>query len=156
MQYTIVSKLPPNEAGAVWWHIKVGDKFFIVSANTVPYSGPETYVFPANELGEVTDWGELVGLRGTLDHKEAIAELFEYLSERDEEEDDTEIISESESYERFDDFLDELYATVRVCGYDYDPARVLKEIDPVAYREEYNNWLDNELNEGSFKLEQDL
>lgn len=63
------------------------------------------------------------------------------------------IISERESYERFDSFLDEVYETVTICGYDYDPSRALKEIDPVAYREEYNNWLDNELNEGSFKLE---
>lgn len=69
---------------------------------------------------------------------------YDPFEENENEEDSVETISERESYERFDDFLNELYATVTVCGYDYDPARVLKEIDPVAYREEYNNWLDSE------------
>lgn len=33
----------------------------------------ETYIFPANELGEVLDWGELDGSqKGTLDHSVAL------------------------------------------------------------------------------------
>lgn len=47
--------------------------FVITSAADVIYSGPETYIFPANSLGEVTDWGELPGsLRGSLNHETAI------------------------------------------------------------------------------------
>lgn len=73
------------------------------------------------------------------------------VEEEDEEESNT--ISEREALERFDDFLNECWETVHICGYDYDPARALKQCDEVAYREEFNNWLDNELREGSFKLE---
>lgn len=53
-------------------------------------------------------------------------------------------ISEREALERFDDFLNEVYPTISICGYDYDPARALKNCDQVAYREEFNNWLDAE------------
>lgn len=35
--------------------------------------GAETYIFPANEVGEVTDWGELEGsFHGDLDHIRAL------------------------------------------------------------------------------------
>ena len=46
----------------------------IVSATNVPFGGgPETYVFEANEDGEVTNWGELDGsFKGGLDHAEAL------------------------------------------------------------------------------------
>jgi hypothetical protein len=48
-------------------------EFIAVSAARVPYSGPETYIFPADEEGNVLDWGELDGsYRGGLDHREAI------------------------------------------------------------------------------------
>lgn len=47
--------------------------FVIVSAATVPFSGPETYIFPATEDGEIVGWGELRGsYRGGLDHTEAL------------------------------------------------------------------------------------
>ncbi len=47
--------------------------YVIVSASVVPFSGPETYIFPANEEGEVISWGEMDGsYRGGLSHKEAI------------------------------------------------------------------------------------
>lgn len=53
-------------------------------------------------------------------------------------------IHEREALERFDDFLNEVYPTISICGYDYDPAQALKQCDEVAYREEFNNWLDHE------------
>lgn len=70
----------------------------------------------------------------------------EVSSESDETEDEEEsnTIHEREALERFDEFLDEIHPTVTVCGYNYDPARALKELDPTAYREEFNNWLDSE------------
>lgn len=41
----------------------------IVSSTSVPITGPETYIFPASERGEVLDWGELEGSqRGVMDH----------------------------------------------------------------------------------------
>lgn len=43
-------------------------EFVAVSATVAPFSGPETYIFPADEEGNVTGWGELPGsCRGTLD-----------------------------------------------------------------------------------------
>lgn len=53
-------------------------------------------------------------------------------------------VSEREALERFDDFLNEVFPTYSICGYDYDPAQALKNCDQVAYREEFNNWLDAE------------
>lgn len=45
----------------------------VVSAADVPYSGPETFIFGANEKGEISDWGELPGsYRGGLDHEQAL------------------------------------------------------------------------------------
>lgn len=52
---------------------KVTCDHVVVSAVHVAYSGPETYVFPADDAGEVIDWGELDGsFKGALDHEEAL------------------------------------------------------------------------------------
>lgn len=49
-----------------------GHTFVVVSAVRV-LGEPETYIFQANEYGEVTSWGELNGsMRGTLDHETAL------------------------------------------------------------------------------------
>lgn len=45
----------------------------IVSAVVAPYTGPETYIFPATEAGVPVNHGELDGsFRGGLDHAEAL------------------------------------------------------------------------------------
>lgn len=49
---------------------------------------------------------------------------------------------------RFDEFLDECYPEVKIAGYTYSTSHALKEIDPIAYREGFNNWLDSEISEG--------
>lgn len=50
-----------------------GNEFVAVSAVVAFYSGPETYIFPANSDGKVASWGELDGsFRGSLDHEEAL------------------------------------------------------------------------------------
>lgn len=52
---------------------KSSTEFVVVSATIAPYSGPETYIFPADEAGEVISWSELSGsYRGGLDHAEAL------------------------------------------------------------------------------------
>ena len=44
-----------------------------VSAADVPFSGPETYIFPCDSGGKVTDWGEMDGsFKGSLDHERAL------------------------------------------------------------------------------------
>ena len=48
-----------------------GERHVIVSATVV--CDPETYIFAADEYGEVTSWDELPGsFRGALDHAEAL------------------------------------------------------------------------------------
>lgn len=45
----------------------------VVSAVIAPYTGPETYIFAADEHGNITDWGEMDGSqRGTLDHEDVL------------------------------------------------------------------------------------
>jgi hypothetical protein len=48
-------------------------RYVVVSASNVPYSGPETYIFPADDQGAVLNWSELSGsFKGALDHDQAI------------------------------------------------------------------------------------
>jgi hypothetical protein len=47
--------------------------YVIISAVYADFTGPETYMFPANENAEVLSWGELDGsFRGGLDHEKAL------------------------------------------------------------------------------------
>jgi hypothetical protein len=47
--------------------------YVIVSAVIAMFSGPETYIFPATETGEILNWGELDGsYRGELNHDTAL------------------------------------------------------------------------------------
>ncbi len=70
---------PPLVVPADHWDTDTAGKSFryvIVSAADVVFSGPETYVFPAEKHGDlfdVADWGELEGsFRGALDHERAL------------------------------------------------------------------------------------
>ena len=48
----------------------------ILSAAMVLFTGPETYIFPANERGEIQSWIELDGsMRGTLDHNAVLSSI---------------------------------------------------------------------------------
>jgi hypothetical protein len=47
--------------------------YVVVSATVVMFSGPETYIFPANKDGEVLNWIDLEGsFQGALDHAKAL------------------------------------------------------------------------------------
>lgn len=49
-----------------------GHEFVVVSAVSV-FGEPETYIFPADESGEVLGWAQLEGsFRGDLDHAQAL------------------------------------------------------------------------------------
>lgn len=48
--------------------------YVVVSAAVVPWSGPETYIFGANEAGKILNFLELPGsFRGDLDHEAALS-----------------------------------------------------------------------------------
>lgn len=47
--------------------------YIVVSATVAMFSGPETYLFPADNNGKVLGWEELDGsYRGGMDHQMAI------------------------------------------------------------------------------------
>ncbi len=57
------------------WDEKVKGKhaFVVVSATNAMFSGPETYIFPADKKGKIKSWGELDGsYRGGSDHRRAL------------------------------------------------------------------------------------
>ena len=56
-------------------------------------------------------------------------------------------ITDYELHERYDDMLDECYGTATVAGMEFDTARALKELDPIAYRCGFHDWIDSELGE---------
>lgn len=41
----------------------------------------------------------------------------------------------------FEEFLDSVYETVSICGHTWDAGRALRKLDPIAFREEFLNWL---------------
>lgn len=73
---TIIRKLENYTGDAVLVECEEGGplpRFVVVSATVAPFSGAETYIFAANEEGEVDDWSELDGsYRGGLNHAEAL------------------------------------------------------------------------------------
>jgi len=56
-------------------------------------------------------------------------------------------ISEYDLYKRFDELLNEIYPVVTLGQLRYEPAEVLKKMDPIAYQCEFNDWLDTEAEE---------
>jgi hypothetical protein len=49
----------------------------------------------------------------------------------------------SEEYEEYDDFLDEVSGDVQIGILSYSASQVLKEVDPIAYRCGFSDWLDS-------------
>ena len=78
MKATKIKDLPTSKTGAIQVLFKMeppleGNEFVVVSGVSVPYSGPETYIFPADEEGIIIDFGELDGsFRGAIDINEAL------------------------------------------------------------------------------------
>ena len=33
-----------------------------------------------------------------------------------------------------EEMLNEMFGTIRICGYEYESGRILKEVDPIAFR----------------------
>ena len=58
-------------------------------------------------------------------------------------------LTEAELYERYDDALDgdDDDQLIRIGTLTYTASRVLKAVDPIAYRVGFNDWVDGELGE---------
>lgn len=46
-------------------------------------------------------------------------------------------------YKEYDEMLDDCYDLVKVAGYEYETSRVLKEVDPIAYRCGFLDWVNS-------------
>lgn len=53
-------------------------------------------------------------------------------------------MKEQQAIKLFNEFLDDIYDQISVCGYEYSPSDLLESVDPIAYREEFLNWCDAE------------
>ena len=74
---------PPYEVRDWDGEVECVAEFVVVSAVNAMFTGPETYIFPADETGRVTSWAELEGsYRGGYDHEQAINGLLEWVNVR--------------------------------------------------------------------------
>ena len=64
-----------------------------------------------------------------------------------------EALDDYDLHELFDSMLDELYGTVEVAGLTFDVVTMIKELDPIAYLCSYVDWLDAQVQGGSFTEE---
>jgi hypothetical protein len=53
-------------------------------------------------------------------------------------------MSTNEALALYDDFLNETSEVINVCGYLFEPARALRELDPIGYRCGFHDWADSE------------
>lgn len=58
-----------------------------------------------------------------------------------------EALTEDDLYDRYDDMLDEVTGEVEIAGYSYSASYAFKNIDPIAYRCGFGDWLDSEIGE---------
>jgi hypothetical protein len=42
--------------------------------------------------------------------------------------------------EYYDDMLNEIFGTIKICGYEYSASRALYRVDEIAYREGMNDY----------------
>ena len=59
-------------------------------------------------------------------------------------EDGYEVVPEYRAEELYEDMLDDVYGVVSVAGYLYDTSRLLKEVDPIAFRVGFNDYCDSQ------------
>lgn len=59
---------------SISWQFEPESTYFVITSTaTFKETGPETYIFAANEEGKIIDYAELNGsMRGCLDHEGAI------------------------------------------------------------------------------------
>lgn len=86
----------------------------------------DVYSFTRSELGGAPDWADYVDESG-------------------------ELFSAGELEDVYQDDLGDFYGMVSVCGLEYDAGRVLREIDPIAFREGFLGWIDGRISDGELR-----
>ena len=51
----------------------------------------------------------------------------------------------------FENDLTDCYDMVSVCGYEYEAGRVLRALDPIAFRESFLDWIDAQQSDGELR-----
>lgn len=51
---------------------------------------------------------------------------------------------DKDSYDKFDNYIDESYMPIHIGDCTYSPSQVLKEVDPTAYDTMYADWKDGD------------
>lgn len=54
------------------------------------------------------------------------------------------VFSERDTEEQYDEMLDDVYGTVKIAGLEYETSRALKELDPIAWREGYLDYMNSQ------------
>lgn len=54
----------------------------------------------------------------------------------------TDAMTWDEAYAAYDEMINETHPAVTVAGISWEPARVLRTMDPTAYRTYFNDWAD--------------
>lgn len=79
MNEKIAIKIKDVSDNQILWEVLPrieGHKYVITSTSNVQFSGPETYMFPANEKGTIIDWCELpASYRGGLNHEKCFEDI---------------------------------------------------------------------------------
>lgn len=65
--------------------------------------------------------------------------------------DSGELFSQGELEDAFENDLNECYDTVSVCGYEFDAGRALRELDPIAFRCGFSDWIDGRISDGELR-----
>ena len=86
----------------------------------------DMWSFTRAELGGVPDWADYVTVDGDL-------------------------LTEGELEDRFTEMLDDCYDLVPVCGYEYAAGHAFRELDPIAFRESFLDWIDAQQKDGELR-----
>lgn len=65
------------------------------------------------------------------------------MSERTRQEWEEATLSDEWATDQFDEMLDETHEPVTLMGLEWAPSEILREMDPTAYRCEFNDWTDS-------------
>jgi hypothetical protein len=63
------------------------------------------------------------------------------------------IYTENEAFEVFDSLLDDCMEPFRMGYLEFLPSEILKKMDPVAYREDFLNYINSAAEDGMFYVE---
>jgi hypothetical protein len=75
----IARKIKNVNKNQILWEVMPrieGNKYVVTSISDLAFSGPETYMFAADENGNIINWNELPGsYRGELNHGKCFKEI---------------------------------------------------------------------------------